>query len=211
MRRIAFACLCLMLSGCGYNTWWNPPFTSGNNPNMPAGDSENMRRVTGEQVEVQPLTAGTGRHLAGSAATGTDAAGAGAAGRRSQQTETAGAGIAAVPAANRRKPQAALSAAAATLAWQFDAAWSNQPGLDASTGAKAAARPPTPTPPAQNPAGQVYQTQKRAGRDQRRQQRLPDAHHAGRWFGDRGAQWQWDQHDHTFGWHDRDGANPTLS
>ncbi len=56
MRRIAFACLCLTLSGCGYNTWWNPPFSSGNNPNMPAGESENMRRVVGEQVNAKPLT-----------------------------------------------------------------------------------------------------------------------------------------------------------
>ena len=56
MRRIAFTCLCLALSGCGFNTWWNVPFTSGSNPNFPAGDSENMRRVTGEEVEVQPLT-----------------------------------------------------------------------------------------------------------------------------------------------------------
>ena len=43
-------------SGCDYNTWWNPPFSSGNNPNFPVGDSENMRRVTGEQVEAQLLT-----------------------------------------------------------------------------------------------------------------------------------------------------------
>ena len=55
MRRFAFACLCLVLSGCGYNTWWNAPFTSGSNPNMPAGTSENMRRVTGEQVDTAPL------------------------------------------------------------------------------------------------------------------------------------------------------------
>ena len=51
MWRIVFTCLCLVLSGCGYNTWWNPPFTSGSNPNFPAGDSENMRRVVGEQVD----------------------------------------------------------------------------------------------------------------------------------------------------------------
>lgn len=56
MRRIAFASLCLTLSGCGYNTWWNAPFSSGSNPNMPAGSSENMRRVVGEQVDVKPLT-----------------------------------------------------------------------------------------------------------------------------------------------------------
>ena len=55
MRRIALASLCLALSGCGYDTWWNPPFSSGSNPHFPAGDSENLRRVTGEQVSVPPL------------------------------------------------------------------------------------------------------------------------------------------------------------
>ncbi len=56
MRRIAFGCLCLTLSGCGYSTWWNPPFSSGTNPNFPPGVSENMRRVAGETVEVKALT-----------------------------------------------------------------------------------------------------------------------------------------------------------
>ena len=56
MRRIALTCLCLALSGCGYDTWWNPPFTSGSNPHFPAGDSENMRRVTGEEPDVPALT-----------------------------------------------------------------------------------------------------------------------------------------------------------
>ena len=56
MRRIALTCLCLALSGCGYNTWWNPPFTTGSNPNMPVGNSENMRRVFGDEVETPVLT-----------------------------------------------------------------------------------------------------------------------------------------------------------
>jgi hypothetical protein len=56
MRRFAFTCLCLALSGCSYNTWWNPPFSSGTNPNGPAGSAENMRRVMGEDVDVQALT-----------------------------------------------------------------------------------------------------------------------------------------------------------
>jgi hypothetical protein len=56
MRRIALTCLCLALSGCGYSTWWNPPFTTGSNPNFPAGDSENLRRVRGEQVDAPLLT-----------------------------------------------------------------------------------------------------------------------------------------------------------
>jgi hypothetical protein len=56
MRRIALACLCLAISGCAYSTWSNLPFTTGTNPHMPVGDSENMRRVTGEEVETTPLT-----------------------------------------------------------------------------------------------------------------------------------------------------------
>jgi hypothetical protein len=46
----------LGLGGCGYKTWWNPPFTGGGNPNQPVSDSENMRRVMGEPVDVAPLT-----------------------------------------------------------------------------------------------------------------------------------------------------------
>ncbi|HEY7577109.1 MAG TPA: hypothetical protein VH855_05895 [Acetobacteraceae bacterium] len=56
MRRIALASLCLALSGCGYDTWSNPPFSSGNNPHFPAGESENLRRVTGEQFQTPALT-----------------------------------------------------------------------------------------------------------------------------------------------------------
>ncbi len=46
----------LALGGCGYKTWSNPPFTTGTNPNNPVSDSENMRRVMGQQVELTPLT-----------------------------------------------------------------------------------------------------------------------------------------------------------
>jgi len=56
MRRIALSCLCLALSGCGSNTWWHPPFTTGSNPNRPIGDSETMRRVYGDDVTVPALT-----------------------------------------------------------------------------------------------------------------------------------------------------------
>jgi hypothetical protein len=55
MRRIAQTCLCLALSGCGYSTWADLPFTTGTNPHMPVNSSENMRRAMGEVVEVQPL------------------------------------------------------------------------------------------------------------------------------------------------------------
>jgi hypothetical protein len=55
MRRIALIGLTLCLSGCGYNTWWNPPFTGGYNPNLPVADSENARRVMGHPTDEAPL------------------------------------------------------------------------------------------------------------------------------------------------------------
>jgi hypothetical protein len=56
MRRIVLTSLTAMLSGCGYNTWWNAPFSSGSNPNLPVTNSVNMSRVMGEGVAVTPLT-----------------------------------------------------------------------------------------------------------------------------------------------------------
>jgi hypothetical protein len=57
MRRILLFGLLISLGGCeGYNTWWNPPFTTGYNPNMPRGDSINLRRVMGTTVAVDRLT-----------------------------------------------------------------------------------------------------------------------------------------------------------
>jgi hypothetical protein len=55
-RRIASIGLAFALSGCGYNTWWNPPFSGGYNPNQPAGESENMVRVRGGDPAVAPMT-----------------------------------------------------------------------------------------------------------------------------------------------------------
>jgi hypothetical protein len=55
MRRIAFLCVLLTLGGCGYKTWWNPPFTGGYNPNLPKSDSETEQRVLGQDVATKPL------------------------------------------------------------------------------------------------------------------------------------------------------------
>jgi hypothetical protein len=55
MRRIALVSL-TMLSGCGFHTWWNPPFTTGYSPNTPETASVNMRRVKGGDVAVTPLS-----------------------------------------------------------------------------------------------------------------------------------------------------------
>jgi hypothetical protein len=56
MRRIALLGLLLTLGGCGYKTWWNPPFSGGYNPNLPATDSENMQRVLGQEPATRPMT-----------------------------------------------------------------------------------------------------------------------------------------------------------
>jgi hypothetical protein len=56
MRRFATLGLGLMLAGCGYNTWWNPPFSTGSQPYAPTGDAENLMRSKGAVVNVPPLT-----------------------------------------------------------------------------------------------------------------------------------------------------------
>lgn len=66
MRRIASLRLTLTLStlvlstlplaGCGFQTWSEPPFTTGTNPNQPRGASENMERVMGKTVQPTTLT-----------------------------------------------------------------------------------------------------------------------------------------------------------
>ncbi len=56
MRRFATLGLVLLLAGCGYRTWWNPPFTTGYQPNAPTGDAENLMRAKGDHVDMPPLT-----------------------------------------------------------------------------------------------------------------------------------------------------------
>jgi hypothetical protein len=55
MRRIALLGLTAFLSGCGYQTWYNPPFTGGTNPNAPTANSENTQRVLGRVANVTPI------------------------------------------------------------------------------------------------------------------------------------------------------------
>lgn len=56
MRRIALLGLALMLSGCGFKTWWNPPLTGGYSPNTPATESQNVLRAKGTATDLAPLT-----------------------------------------------------------------------------------------------------------------------------------------------------------
>lgn len=55
MRRFALLALLLPVSACGYQTWWNPPFTGGYDPNEPVGQAENMDRAKGLDLSVAPI------------------------------------------------------------------------------------------------------------------------------------------------------------
>jgi hypothetical protein len=150
MRRIAFICLCLALTGCGYNTWWNVPFTTGTNPNFPAGDSENMRRVAGEDVEVQPLTPEPGDIWPGPLKPEPTLQELEQQGQQSAPEQP-------VPGSPEfRNQQPNLPPPPATRGSSTPPV-SNLPG-PVGVPVPAAPRPTTTTPPAQNPAGQVYST-----------------------------------------------------
>ena len=56
MQRVILLTLALALTGCGYKTWSDLPFTGGSNPNRPSIDSENARRVEGQDPAVGRLT-----------------------------------------------------------------------------------------------------------------------------------------------------------
>jgi hypothetical protein len=57
MRRIALLGLLMSLTGCaGFGHFFADTQTFQSNPNMPPGDSENMRRVTGADSTQQALT-----------------------------------------------------------------------------------------------------------------------------------------------------------
>jgi hypothetical protein len=58
MRRIAMLGLFLLLTGCGtdFGHFISDTHTFQSAPNMPPGDSENMRRVTGQDATQQALT-----------------------------------------------------------------------------------------------------------------------------------------------------------
>jgi len=158
MRRFAFACLFLLLTGCGYNTWWNPPFTSGYNPNMPPGDSENMRRVTGEEVDTPPLNPEPGDIWPGpvqAPPTLQDLEQQGVQSGPEQPVPGSPEGKGNAPAAPNIPPPPPTRGS------------STSPGSIQPPAAQPQIRPAPPLatvpPPTQNPAGQVFQTQKGPG------------------------------------------------
>lgn len=165
MRRVALYCLCLAVSGCGYNAWYNAPFSSGTNPNMPLGNSENMQRVTGVPVEIQPLTPEPGDIWPGPPP----------AEPTLQELEQAGGQPAATekpvpgsplfegtqPPASQQAPS--LPPPPASRGSSTPPAPSNQPGLPKLPPLPSPSAPMATAPPAPNPSGQVYQTQKGPG------------------------------------------------
>ncbi|HET7880764.1 MAG TPA: hypothetical protein VFL55_07740 [Acetobacteraceae bacterium] len=159
MRRIALTCLCLALSGCGYNTWWNPPFTTGTNPNMPVGNSENMRRVIGDEVETPVLTPEPGDIWPGPLKPEPTL-------QELEQQGTQSAPERPVPGSpdfrNQQQPPPNLPPIPPQSRGSSTPPGSNQPGLSALPGPT----PPRPTdtsPPGRNPAGQVVPTQQGPG------------------------------------------------
>ena len=150
MRRIAFTCLCVALSGCGYNTWWNPPFTSGSNPNFPAGDSENLRRVMGEQVETPALTPEQGDIWPGPLQPEPTLQDLEQQGEKSQPERP-------VPGSPEFQNQPPNLPPPPPTRGSSTPPGSNQPGLP-NLPPPTVPAPTNTAPPARNPAGQVYQT-----------------------------------------------------
>jgi hypothetical protein len=150
MRRIAFTCLCLALAGCDYNTWWNPPFSSGNNPHFPVGDSENLRRVTGEQVEAQPLTPEQGDIWPGPLQPEPTLQDLEQQGEKPQPERP-------VPGSPEFQGQPPNLPPPPPTRGSSTPPVSNQPGLP-NLPPPTLPAPTSAAPPARNPAGQVYQT-----------------------------------------------------
>ena len=159
MRRVALFCLCLGLSGCGYNAWYNAPFSSGSNPNMPVGNSENMQRVIGVPVEIQPLTPEPGDIWPGPPPAEPTLQELEQAGGQAPSTEKPVPGS---PLFEGTQPPPYQPPPPPARGSSTPPTSSNQPGppkLSTPTPPSAG----VPAPPAANPGGQVYQTQKGPG------------------------------------------------
>ena len=150
MRRIAFVCLCLGLSGCGFNTWSDAPFTTGSNPNRPVGDSENMRRAMGEPTDSTPLTPEPGDIWPGPLAPPPTLQDLEKQGLQPQPERP-------VPGSSEFQNQPPTLPPPPAARGSSTPPGSTQPGL-ARLPPPSAPPPVNTTPPARNPVGQVYQT-----------------------------------------------------
>jgi hypothetical protein len=154
MRRIASFSLALILSGCGYKTWWNPSFTGGYNLNLPVSDSENMRRVQGQEPSVPPLTTEPGDIWPGPLAPAPTLKDLEATGGLTSQPE------APVPGSPLSRGVGAPYPSPNPNTGSSTPSASTQPGLSTPQPApplSSYASPPA-SPPTHGPAGQVIQT-----------------------------------------------------
>ena len=194
MRRIALLGLALALSGCGYKTWWNPPFSPGYNPNQPVGDSENLLRVQGLDPVVPPLTTEPGDIWPGPlppAPTMKDLVNQEGAGAPEQPVPGSPLRRGTIPAVSLAEPQSGkFDPAGERLAWPAAAAVSaaivelrGASGRSAGEESERAGDPDAGWP----------------GSDDGGWTGLSDDDHAGRRPGDRGAERQWHEHGHPLG------------
>ena len=198
-------CLCLALSGCGYNTWSDPPFATGSNPNMPVErEREHAPRHGRAGRGTDPLTPEPGDVWPGPLPPSPTLQDLEAKGEPTQPQRP----VPGSPQFQGQQPPN-LPPPPATHGSSTPPP-SNQPGL-ATLPAPTPPRPTDSTPPARNPAGQVVPDAAGPGSHHRGHQQLPDHHDPRRRFRNRRPQWQWHQHDHTFGRQDRDGPHTALN
>jgi hypothetical protein len=150
MRRIPLIFLCLSLPGCGYNTWAEPPFSTGRNPNMPVGSSENMLRVMGERVEAKALTPEPGDVWPGPIQPPPTLQDIEKQGQQSQPQRP-------VPGSPDYQGQLPDRPSPSTRRGSSTPPGSSQQGL-APLPTPSPPQSTNPSPPPRNPAGQVYQT-----------------------------------------------------
>lgn len=155
MRRIVLPCLLsVALAGCGYKTWWNPPFTGGHDPNRPVSDGENVQRVLGRATEVEPLNTEPGDIWPGPLPPAPTLKDLEASGGLTPQPQ------APAPGSPRRNNGAPPVPPETPSAGSSTPPGSNQPNLGPAQVAppvSSYAAPPA-TPPAAVPGGQVIQT-----------------------------------------------------
>jgi hypothetical protein len=153
MRRIASFILALMLSGCGYNAWWNPSFTGGYNPNLPASDSENMRRAQGQEPSIPPLTTEPGDIWPGPLAPAPTLKDLETTGNLTSQPEAPVPGSPLSRGISEPNPSPNPSAGSSTQPGSAQRGLATQPAVSWSSDASSPAAPST-----HGPAGQVIQS-----------------------------------------------------
>ena len=154
MKRIVWLGFLLLLSGCGYKTWWNAPFSSGNDPNVPVIDAENMSRVQGREPSAPALVTEPGDIWPGPLKPPPTLQDLEATGGVTSQPEAPAPGSSSSRSVGRPYPSPNPSSGSSTPLRNV------QPGLAApqTTPPLSSYAAPPPRAPAREPAGQVLAT-----------------------------------------------------